>query len=89
MIDSKEESAQALPSPSKRIKPGRKPLVIKAIIVEDDPMVTRNKQALPSEFQDIEVGGIFQTEGTRAFTFVLENEIDLIILDITMPVLTA
>ena len=60
--------------------------MIKAIIVEDDPMVAEINRRYLSEFQDIEVAGIFRN-GRDALNFVLENEIDLIILDITMPVL--
>lgn len=60
--------------------------MIKAIIVEDDPMVAQiNKQYL-TEFRDIEVQGLFGN-GSDAISFLMENTVDLIILDITMPVL--
>lgn len=60
--------------------------MIKAIIVEDDPMVAQiNKQYL-TEFRDIEVQGLFGN-GRDAISFLMENTVDLIILDITMPVL--
>lgn len=60
--------------------------MIKAIIVEDDPMVAEINRRYLSEFQDIEVASLFRN-GRDALNFVLGNEVDLIILDITMPVL--
>ncbi|NLD26478.1 MAG: response regulator, partial [Acholeplasmataceae bacterium] len=60
--------------------------MIKAIIVEDDPMVAEINKRYLFEFQDIEVIGIFGN-GKDAFNFILKDNVDLVILDITMPVL--
>jgi response regulator of citrate/malate metabolism len=60
--------------------------VIKAIIVEDDPMVAQINRRYLSEFQDIEVIGLFGN-GKDAINFILQNAVDLVILDITMPIL--
>ncbi|HEY8396229.1 MAG TPA: response regulator [Bacilli bacterium] len=60
--------------------------MIKAIIVEDDPMVAQINKRYLAEFQDIEVVGIFGN-GKDAINFLSQNEVDLILLDITMPVL--
>jgi CitB family two-component system response regulator MalR/two-component system response regulator DctR len=60
--------------------------MIKAIIVEDDPMVAQINKHYLSEFKDIKVIGIF-ANGRDALNFLLSNSIDLLILDITMPLM--
>lgn len=60
--------------------------MIRAIIVEDDPMVAQINKRYLSEFQDIEVVEIFRN-GKDAINYLFENAVELIILDITMPVL--
>ena len=60
--------------------------MIRAIIVEDDPMVAEINKRYLSEFQDIEVIEIFKN-GRDALGYLSKNPVDLIILDITMPVL--
>ena len=58
------------------------------IIVEDDPMVAAlNKQYLRSNPSPLTVSASFNN-GQEAFTYLLKNKVDLIILDVYMPTLT-
>lgn len=60
--------------------------MIKTIIVEDDPMVAEINKRYLSEFEDIEVVQIFRN-GRDAINYILDNPVELIILDITMPIM--
>jgi len=60
--------------------------MIRAIIVEDDPMVAQINQHYLQAFDSIKVEGIFNN-GKDALEYALSNKVDLIIVDLTMPVM--
>lgn len=61
--------------------------MLKAIIVEDDPMVARLNEIFLEKFKEIKVHKII-TNGEDAMKYLSSNEVDLVILDIYMPIVT-
>ncbi len=61
--------------------------MIRTIIVEDDPMVAAlNRQYLMKSSPNIKILGTFG-DGQSAFEYLRENAVDLIILDVYLPVM--
>lgn len=60
--------------------------MIRAIIAEDDPMVAQINQHYLQAFDKIQVVGIFNN-GKDALEFAMTNPVDLMIVDLTMPVM--
>ena len=56
----------------------------KVLIVEDDPMVAMINEQYIKRNKNFEVVGKCQ-DGTAALTFLKENEVDLLVLDVYMP----
>lgn len=54
------------------------------IIVDDEPLARKEMQALISEVSDLEILGTFGN-APSAVKFITDNEVDLIFLDIEMP----
>ena len=64
----------------------RKIMVIKTILVDDEILNLKNLEIiLTDHFPEIEILGMFQTVA-RAKKFIDENSIDLLFLDISMPI---
>lgn len=62
-------------------------MTIHAIIVEDDPMVAQINQQYLRQMGQFEVDGLF-TNGLEALEYLRESPVDLVILDIYMPVIS-
>ena len=62
-------------------------MTIHAIIVEDDPMVAQINQQYLRQMGQFEVDGLF-TNGLEALEYLREYPVDLVILDIYMPVIS-
>ncbi len=60
--------------------------MIHAIIVEDDPMVAHINRIYMEEFQEIKVEECFH-DGKSAWEYILNNRVDLVVLDLYMPIL--
>jgi response regulator of citrate/malate metabolism len=60
--------------------------MIRAIIVEDDPMVAQINRHYLQSFQSIRVDGIFNN-GRDALKYVKAHKVDLMIIDLAMPVM--
>lgn len=60
--------------------------MIKTIIVEDDPMVAQINRRYLDTAQDIQVAAVFDN-GKDAFDYIKDEEPDLIVLDVYMPVM--
>jgi DNA-binding LytR/AlgR family response regulator len=60
---------------------------MKCIIVDDEPLAREEMQALIKEVSQLDILGKFSNAPT-ALQFLKENEIDLIFLDIEMPMVT-
>lgn len=56
----------------------------KILIVEDDPMVAMINEQYVKRNKNFEIVGICK-DGESAFSFLEENEVDLIVLDVYMP----
>src|SRR5690554_7697808 len=56
------------------------------IIIDDEPLAREELQALLNEVSDIEIKAKFSS-AIKALEFLQENEVDLIFLDIEMPLL--
>ena len=61
--------------------------MIKAIIVEDDPMVAQINRRYLDTASDIQVAAVFDN-GKDALAYIEDDEPDLIILDVYMPVMS-
>ncbi|MGI6085699.1 MAG: response regulator [Acetivibrionales bacterium] len=61
--------------------------MIRTIIVEDDPMVAQINQHYLQAFENIKVEGIFNN-GRDAFAYAMAHRVDLMIIDLTMPVMS-
>ena len=59
---------------------------IKVLVVEDDPMVSDIHKKFINSIDGFQVAGIAST-GKEAIEFLEKNDINLIILDIFMPVM--
>lgn len=59
----------------------------KVIIVEDDPMVSRIHQQYIEQFSELTLAGNFRS-GRDALEFLRFHPVDLIILDVYMPIMT-
>ena len=58
------------------------------IIVEDDPMVAAlDKQYIEKTSKNLHIAGIFG-DGKTALAFLEENKVDLVILDVYMPLIS-
>jgi DNA-binding LytR/AlgR family response regulator len=60
---------------------------MKCIIVDDEPLAIEILEAYVARIDDLELVGTFRN-GIAAFTFVQQNTVDLIFLDIEMPKLS-
>lgn len=60
---------------------------MKCVIVDDEPLAREEMQALIKEVSQIEISGVFANALT-AMEFLKVNEVDLIFLDIEMPMVT-
>jgi response regulator of citrate/malate metabolism len=58
--------------------------MIKVIVVEDDPMVAHINQEYLQRIPNLKVMSLL-TNGQEALTYLLNNEVDLVILDVYMP----
>ncbi|MDR2140869.1 MAG: response regulator [Deltaproteobacteria bacterium] len=58
--------------------------MIKVIVVEDDPMVSHINQLYLRRLPDIKVTAALAS-GQEALAYLLENEVDLVILDVYIP----
>ena len=56
------------------------------IIVDDEPLAREELQALLGEVSSIEIKAKFST-ALKALDFIKENQVDLIFLDIEMPLM--
>lgn len=58
------------------------------IIVEDDPMVAAlDKQYIEKTSKNLHIGGVFG-DGQTALNFLENNKVDLVILDVYMPIIS-
>lgn len=60
---------------------------IKCLIIDDEPLAIQVIETHVKQISEIEVMGTFQNP-IKAFDFLKENKIDLLFLDIEMPLLT-
>lgn len=60
---------------------------MKCIIVDDEPLAREEMQALIKDVSQLEIGGVF-SNAPAAMDFLKENDVDLIFLDIEMPMVT-
>src|SRR5690349_15337724 len=60
---------------------------MKCIIVDDEPLAIEIMESYVSKIDQLEISGTFRNAVT-AFTFVQQNPVDLIFLDIQMPKLS-
>lgn len=60
--------------------------MVSAIIVEDDPMVAQINRRYLEDFTEISIVGVF-CNGNDALAFLKTRQVDLMILDIYMPLL--
>ncbi|MDR2486983.1 MAG: response regulator [Clostridiales Family XIII bacterium] len=61
--------------------------MIRTVIVEDDPMVAQINQRYLDEFPMIQVDAVLM-DGQKAYDYLLEHEVELVILDVYMPEIT-
>ncbi|QAT50548.1 response regulator [Caproiciproducens sp. NJN-50] len=61
--------------------------MIHAAIVEDDPMVAQINRQYLQQFGDFKIDGVFGN-GRDAWEYVHENQPDLVILDVYMPIVS-
>ncbi|MEJ0033813.1 MAG: response regulator [Bacteroidota bacterium] len=61
---------------------------MKCIIVDDEPLAIEILEAYVARVEELELVGTFRN-AIAAFTFVQQNQVDLIFLDIEMPKLSA
>ena len=61
--------------------------MLKALIVEDDPMVAKLNEIFLAEFDEIEVSAKIG-DGQEAIEYLKANPVDLVILDVYMPIVT-
>lgn len=59
-------------------------LMLKCIIVDDEPIARKGLVMLLSQYQQIEVSGAFPSADS-AMAFLADNHVDLVFLDIQMP----
>ena len=59
---------------------------MRTIIVDDEAIMVRKFKRLSSDIQDIELVGCFE-DGNLALEFVKANTVDLVFLDIEMPIM--
>jgi len=62
-------------------------MILKTIIVEDEPMARKSLEKLCTQHSNLELAGICN-DGKVALAFLKETDVDLILLDIEMPELT-
>jgi DNA-binding LytR/AlgR family response regulator len=60
---------------------------MKCIIVDDEPLAREEMQALIKDVSQLEIGGVF-SNAPAAMDFLKENDVDLIFLDIEMPMVS-
>lgn len=60
---------------------------MKCIIVDDEPLAREEMQALIKDVSQLEIGGVF-SNAPAAMDFLKENDVDLIFIDIEMPMVT-
>src|SRR5690349_4720972 len=60
---------------------------MRCIIVDDEPLAREEIQELIGEVSQIEIAGVF-SNALIAMEFLKANEVDLIFLDIEMPMVT-
>ncbi len=61
--------------------------VFRTVIVEDDPMVAQINQQYIEHFGEFTVDGVF-TNGRCAWAYLSTHQVDLVILDVYMPVVS-
>ncbi|MDR1576640.1 MAG: response regulator [Deltaproteobacteria bacterium] len=61
--------------------------MINAIVVEDDPMVAHINREYLQKVPNLKVGAVFGN-GREALSYLLEHEVELVILDLYMPELS-
>lgn len=57
------------------------------IIIDDEPLARAEMQAMVEELSDLEILGVFSTAATALF-YLKEHPVDLIFLDIQMPMIS-